>query len=425
MFARHLTARTQSRTRLAGAVGTALVGALVTALVVPLAAAPSAVAGTPTTPTISHLSQHRGLTWGGDQVVITGTGFDWSHGRRVASVLFGKAKADWISVVNATTIVAYSPQVRDRRAAVDLRVVLRDGTLSARTRADVFTFSPVTRHSPLNGNWSAAESRRIANSMMGQARRVNARRVAHNPGHWTPAMGRSAVNRAAAWLGMPYTWAGGSTSGPTYGSCYGDGLIGKFDCTFRGFDCSGLTLYAWGKYRHLDHYAATQRRTAGKFHPSLSELQPGDLLFFSGGGPVISHVVMYAGHGKIIQAAMSGWPVRYNTLAEVMASEPRYFGATRPMSTGRQGAAPVLTSISTTRSGTAGGSTITLHGRHLDSTGQVFFGSTGTYRFTVRSASTITVTVPAHRAQTVSIRVANAWAWSAATGRAQLTYSQT
>jgi len=420
MFARHATRRSHVRVRFARAVGAAAVAALV----VPLAAAPSAVASTPDAPTITRLSAHRGLTWGGDQVVVSGTGFDGTHGRRVATVLFGKHKADWISVVNATTIVAYSPEVRDRRAAVDVRVVLRDGTLSARTRADVFTFVPITRNSPLNGNWSAAESRRIANSMIGKAKRINARPVAHNAGHWTPAMGRSAVKRAAAWLGMPYTWAGGNASGPTYGSCYGDGLIGKFDCTFRGFDCSGLTLYAWAKYRHLDHYAATQRRTAGKFHPSLSQLQPGDLLFFSGGGPVISHVVMYAGRGKIIQAAMSGWPVRYNTLAEVLAGEPRYFGATRPMSTGKQGAAPVLTSISTTRSSTGGGSTITLHGRHLDTTAHVSFGSTGTYRYTIKSASTITVTVPAHRAQTVSVRVANAWGWSAATPRARLTYIQ-
>jgi cell wall-associated NlpC family hydrolase len=421
MLARHATSRRNHRPRLAALVG----AAVVTTLMIPLAAAPTAAAApTQAAPTVSHLSVHRGLTWGGDEVIISGTGFDGTRGRRVATVLFGRHKADWVSVVNATTIRAYSPAVRDRRAAVDLRVVLRDGTSSPRTRADVFTFLPITRNSPLNWGWSAAESRRIANSMIGKARRVNARPVAHNAGHWTPAMGRSAVRRAAAWLGMPYTWAGGSATGPTYGSCYGDGLIGKFDCTFRGFDCSGLTLYAWAKYRHLDHYAATQRRTAGRFHPSLSELQPGDLLFFSGGGSVISHVVMYAGRGKIIQAAMSGWPVRYNTLAEVLAGEPRYFGATRPMSTGRQGAPPVVTSISTTRSSTGGGSTITLHGRHLDTTAHVSFGSTGTYRFTVRSASTVTVTVPAHRAQTVSVRVTNAWGWSAATSRAQLTYIQ-
>jgi len=420
MFARHATRLSHVRVRRARAVGAAVVAALV----VTLAAAPSAVASTPGAPTISRLSLHRGLTWGGDQVIISGSGFDGIHGRRVAGVLFGRNKAAWISVVNATTIVAYTPQVRDRRAAVDLRVVLRDGAMSARTRADVFTFMPVTRYSPLNGGWSAAESRRVANSMIGRAKRVNARPVAHNAGRWTPAMGRSAVKRAAAWLGMPYTWAGGNAAGPTYGSCYGDGLIGKFDCTFRGFDCSGLTLYAWAKYRHLDHYAATQRRTAGRFHPSLSELQPGDLLFFSGGGPVISHVVMYAGRGKVIQAAMSGYPVRYNTLAEVLAGEPRYFGATRPMSTGRQGAAPVITSMSTSRSSTGGGSTITLHGRHLDTTARVVFGSTGTYRFTIRSARTITVRVPAHRAQTVGVQVVNAWAWSAPTARARLTYMQ-
>ena len=100
MFARHATRRSHVRVRFARAVGAAAVAALV----VPLAAAPSAVASTPDAPTITRLSAHRGLTWGGDQVVVSGTGFDGTHGRRVATVLFGKHKADWFSVESACDV---------------------------------------------------------------------------------------------------------------------------------------------------------------------------------------------------------------------------------------------------------------------------------------------------------------------------------
>jgi cell wall-associated NlpC family hydrolase len=311
--------------------------------------------------------------------------------------------------------------VSNKRKRVDVRVVLHDGTKSARSSADVFTFVVPTMSTTINGHWSAAQEQHVARSMVGRARRLNRAPIAHNPGHWTPAMGRSAVRRATAWLGLPYSWDGGTYSGPSYGACYGDGLITKFDCKFRGFDCSGLVLYGWGRYVHLDHFAATQRRQAGRFHPTVGELQPGDLLFFSGGGKQITHVVMYVGKGQVVEAAESGWPIRYTALADIMGWA-RYFGATRPVTARRLGTGPSVTALSQPTSAAAGGQTLTLHGARLDTTSRVAFGTTTIYDYTIKSAHTIVVKIPAHAPGKVHVRVWNAWGLSKASTANVFTY---
>lgn len=146
-------------------------------------------------------------------------------------------------------------------------------------------------------------------------------------GGWTAARGADAVARAERWLGTMYAWAGGDASGPTYGVCAGDGAFN--DCHIVGFDCSGLTLYAWAPYLYLDHYAANQF-LAGSYHPSVANLMPGDLVFWSADGTMagIHHVAMYVGGGNIIQAPQSGEVIQLTPLDQVSWG---YYGATRPL----------------------------------------------------------------------------------------------
>lgn len=145
-------------------------------------------------------------------------------------------------------------------------------------------------------------------------------------GSWTAGKGRAAVNRAMRYLGWPYSWAAGNATGPTYGvsepgSAWNDSNI-------SGFDCSGLTMYAWG--RNWVHYAATQYTQAGSFHPSINQLMPGDLVFWSGDGTIggIGHEAMYIGAGNVIQAPQSGDVIKITNIYNV---ESGYFGATRPL----------------------------------------------------------------------------------------------
>lgn len=147
-------------------------------------------------------------------------------------------------------------------------------------------------------------------------------------GSWTAARGQEAVNRAMSYLGWMYAWAGGNAYGPTRGVCMAGDAYN--DCNVVGFDCSGLVMYAWGPYLRLDHYAATQFTQAGRYHPSTSDLRPGDLVFWSSNGTIagIHHVAIYIGNGNVVQAPQSGSVVQVTPLGQVSWG---YFGATRPL----------------------------------------------------------------------------------------------
>jgi cell wall-associated NlpC family hydrolase len=69
-----------------------------------------------------------------------------------------------------------------------------------------------------------------------------------------------------------------------------------------GFDCSGLTMWAYAQAGvSLPHSAAAQYAVLP--HVSLSDIQPGDLLFFYS---PISHVALYLGGGAMIHARHPG-----------------------------------------------------------------------------------------------------------------------
>ena len=147
-------------------------------------------------------------------------------------------------------------------------------------------------------------------------------------GGWTPAAGQTAVSRAKAFLGWPYSFAAGNYNGPTFGIAVD--ADSRNDAHVRGFDCSGLTLYAWAPYIHMDHYASAQYSQAGSVHPNVASLMPGDLVFWSDNGTQsgISHVAVYSGGGSVVQAPFSGAYIEITPLNRV---ESGYYGATRPL----------------------------------------------------------------------------------------------
>jgi cell wall-associated NlpC family hydrolase len=111
---------------------------------------------------------------------------------------------------------------------------------------------------------------------------------------------QTAVNTALAQVGKPYVWGG---SGP------------------NGYDCSGLTMYSYAAAGiALPHSAAGQ--SAMGMPVSVSQLQPGDLLFYY--SPV-SHVAMYIGNGQMVHASTEGEPVKVVSFS----SMPDFVGARR------------------------------------------------------------------------------------------------
>ncbi|GAA0972031.1 putative endopeptidase [Nocardioides aquaticus] len=87
------------------------------------------------------------------------------------------------------------------------------------------------------------------------------------------------------------------------------------------FDCSGLTMMAWGAAGvGLPHSSGAQMSSGPSV--SSSDLQPGDLVFYY--SPV-SHVGMYIGNGQIVHAANPGTGV---AIAPVFSMP--FSGAVRP-----------------------------------------------------------------------------------------------
>ncbi len=117
----------------------------------------------------------------------------------------------------------------------------------------------------------------------------------------TGATGSAAAVIAAAktQLGIPYSWGGGTDNGPSYGIAQGAGI--------NGFDCSGITMYAYwqGAHIQIQHYTGSQFPATAN-HPSISQIQPGDLLFYWGTQANPDHVVMFIGNNQVIQAPQTG-----------------------------------------------------------------------------------------------------------------------
>jgi hypothetical protein len=115
-----------------------------------------------------------------------------------------------------------------------------------------------------------------------------------------------AVQAATAMLGTPYVW-GGSNPG--------------------GFDCSGLTQWAYAHAGINLPRTAQQQYDAGPHRPAAAQLQSGDLLFFGNSAKTITHVGIDLGDGLMIDAPHTGAVVR---LDRVTGFTPTYVGATAP-----------------------------------------------------------------------------------------------
>jgi cell wall-associated NlpC family hydrolase len=102
--------------------------------------------------------------------------------------------------------------------------------------------------------------------------------------------GSGAVSHAMSKLGAPYRW----------------GATGPF-----AFDCSGLVSWAYKKVGvSLPRTSRAMSRVGTPV--SKSALRPGDLVFFY---TPVSHVGIYIGGGKVVNASQPGTPVKVSNVS--------------------------------------------------------------------------------------------------------------
>ncbi|MFH9118539.1 C40 family peptidase [Streptomyces globisporus] len=132
---------------------------------------------------------------------------------------------------------------------------------------------------------------------------------------------RTVLDAALSQRGVPYSWGGGNARGKSRGVCCSPG--GQDGRQVVGFDCSGLTVYAFARAGvSLPRLAADQAGVGRRIPASagFKALKPGDLVFF-GYVPTrdssIYHVGIYVGDGQMINAPRPGGKVRIDPLSSM------------------------------------------------------------------------------------------------------------
>ncbi|OCA82822.1 C40 family peptidase [Pseudobacillus wudalianchiensis] len=114
----------------------------------------------------------------------------------------------------------------------------------------------------------------------------------------------SVIAEAKKYIGTPYKWGG---------------------TTPRGFDCSGFIQYAHKQVGLSLPRTAAQMYQKGSA-VTKSELEPGDLIFFSTYSSGASHVGLYIGDNQFIHSASKG--VRIDKVSNSYYQK-RYLGSKR------------------------------------------------------------------------------------------------
>lgn len=116
---------------------------------------------------------------------------------------------------------------------------------------------------------------------------------------------RNVIRAAYSVLGTPYAFGGTGT---------------------YGFDCSGFTQYAFARAGvNIPRMADSQFYSGTQI--SMSELRPGDLIFFSTYEPGASHCGIYLGDGKFIHSGTSTGVAVADAFTGYWGE--RYYGAAR------------------------------------------------------------------------------------------------
>ena len=102
-------------------------------------------------------------------------------------------------------------------------------------------------------------------------------------GNTGPTLASKIIATGKHYIGVPYVWGGTTPS---------------------GFDCSGYVQYVFRAHGVKLPRTSREQYKVG-YQISISNLQPGDLVFFNTSGSGASHVGIYIGNGEFLQSGTS------------------------------------------------------------------------------------------------------------------------
>lgn len=210
---------------------------------------------------------------------------------------FNQAKTTAVQPVAATTTdTAGSNAVADSNPAPVAPVQPASKAPAAATPSTNATAAP-TAPVQLAANTGVAAAQPVTTASSTTTAAVNTNQNGTSVASSTATNNNAAETVVAAALsqvGTPYVW-GGATPG-------------------QGLDCSGLVQYAYGRANvALSHYTVAQE-SAGR-QVSLSDLQPGDIIFWGGVGASY-HDAIYIGNGQYVHAPQPGETVKVASISQ-------------------------------------------------------------------------------------------------------------
>jgi peptidoglycan DL-endopeptidase RipA len=293
-------------------------------------------------------SYMQGSTWTGAAALITAADPGELIQRAALLEAAGVHRSDVLDQVTVLQVQAAEAEAVARtsvEAAAALRehaaatlAVAREAEVAAREQAVALD----SQQAQLETELAAAQvqlqtlvGERAAADRAAEAARAVAARAAAAPrpvaaapapsGNATPAgsgdasAAQTAIDAAMAYLGTPYAWGGGGSRGPGPGQDPDEGVI--------GFDCSGLTQYAYARAGiAIPRNSRAQYAALPKV--STDDLRPGDLVFWAtdvSEPGTIHHVAIWLGGDRILEAPYSGSVVKTSAMRW-----RGYIGAVRP-----------------------------------------------------------------------------------------------
>jgi cell wall-associated NlpC family hydrolase len=283
-------------------------------------------------------SYMEGSTYSGAAALVTATDPGELIERAALLEAAGSHRSDVLETVTVVQAQAEEAEEAARTALVQVTVlqeraaaelaVAQDAEVSARAQAAELTAQQATLQTEL-----AAVQEELQELVGAQAAAARTAppppppvKVAPPPAGNTTIAGpgnssaaQVAIDAAMSHLGLPYAWGGGGSYGPGPGQDPDLGIV--------GFDCSGLTQYAY-------HQAGIKiQRNSRAQYASLpkvasDDLLPGDLVFWATNPAdpgTIHHVAIYLGGGKMVEAPESGDVVKVSNMRW-----KGYAGAVRP-----------------------------------------------------------------------------------------------